>query len=655
MGWELLYKAPYDIVVDVEHLPNVAPAWENLLGVSVSWAGLCKGVYIPCRHWENLPSRHLTTLIDPFARHEMGKLLADRRLSGWNIEHDREWVNACFRVNTKWQWDGRILYYLMDSVQNQRGYGLKTAQMHVLGWKERGDAELEEQVMDRGGRLSKGQHYLADLDVLGRYAASDAHSTALVIEKLMTGESWLVEAHDRNRDYAQFLARATSRGVAVDEAQLANARRLYQKEIKRSETRIREVCKNEVEAFEREKRESTLIRYKSERGRANYLATTEGALLFNPRSADHRSDVLHKRLGLPVGGYTETGKIKSDKNTLKAIDHPAAQSFVELSKNEKLLQFATSYLHHSSSGVLRFPHDTCSTVSERLGGYAPYDLNMPFDSQIIMEALRVRHGHVGTHMDLVSIEPCLIAGFSGDEAMLKVYRDGLGDIYLDLCLDLFPLEEAGLYDKITAKLIRDFNRTYRTSAVPDQGVKERFKRLRNVAKIVQLAVGYTGTRFTVAKNLNLAGFPVSIEKAGVMVNRYWERFAKVKTLATKLSNIVRDRGYIEGFYGRRLFVPQNFAKDAMNRFAQHGGHAILRAIVMGIDKEVKERRLDMWPLLPDVHDATSWEGKASFETMRAVFQASIDRVNEELSLPIQVKGEIKQFTTFYGLKHSEAA
>jgi DNA polymerase I-like protein with 3'-5' exonuclease and polymerase domains len=650
---DLLAMAPKEIVVDTEHLPDVSPDRNALLGVSIAWSGF-EGLYIPINHWEEAPSSLLVPQISNRGLDCLAELLATRTLNGWNIEHDRAWIDHCFHIKSVWNLDGRILWYLTDKVQNSRGYGLKRAQVELLGWPEAGDRILNEEVMAARGSLLKGQHYLASIETLADYARLDAHSTQLLVTKFLTDKDdtySLLAHHNTNRDYAAFLAQTEKDGVLCNEFALRRAILYYQDEVEKASANIRVICSAEIAQLESTWLEQRLQGYKTARGAQALLSTPRRHPHFNPNSSHQRVKLFHDVLRLPVFDRTKTGLPKSDKNTIKGFNHPAAQSFVKLSENEKLLQFAQSYLQHSANGRIRFPHDTVATVSERLGGYAPYDLNMPFNSKPIMSAFSVREGCVGIHMDLVSIEPCLIAGFSGDEAMLKVYRDGLGDIYLDLCLDLFPLSEIYNYEMDLQTLIQQFHSIYNSKKAPNAEIKETFKKLRNVSKIVQLAVGYTGTAYTVSKNLTKAGFPTTKDKAEVLVQRYWQKFNKVHKLASQLTAIVNRQGFITGLYGRRLYVPKAKRKDALNRFAQHGGHAILREIVLEINRTKFE---GLRPLLPDIHDSTSWECPIDrVEEGLKVFEAAIRRVNASLSLPVAVRGEIKQFTTFWGLKGRE--
>lgn len=649
----LLPKEGSEVVADVEHLPDEDPGLAHLLGVALCWPG-STGIYIPVNHWDSHPSRQLVSQVGSDVLQLLVERLQSYQLVGWNIEHDRKWIDKCFGIETKWTCDGRVLWYLMDTDQTERGYGLKSAQVKILGWSQAGDRELRECVFRAGGNVDRGEHYLADKDTLGRYASLDAYSTFCAVEHLRPKliADGLLHTHDSNIAYAALLSKATQHGVLVDEFQLLRAKRLFEKEVHAASQRIREVCAEYVDILEAGFLSKRLQGFKSEKGRSAFLAAPSRHPRFNPNSSQQRAKLFHEIIGIPVAGRTETGRPKSDKATISGFGHPASEAFVELSENEKLLQFTEQYLEHSKNGLIHFPHDTCATVSERLGGYAPYDLNMPFACEPIMRAFSVRPGMVGIHMDLVSIEPCLIAGFSGDETMLKVYRDGRGDIYLDLCLDLFPLEEDSQYADDISRLIRAFHAEYDTDAPPKTVQKERFGRLRKIAKIIQLAVGYTGTKHTVAKNLTQAGFPTSIEKADMMVWRYWQRFEKVAALAGKLTALAKTRGYINGLFGRRLYIPHSQTKDALNRFGQHGGHAILRDIVFRIAAEAPS--IGMNPLLPDVHDSTSWEvPEERYADSIRIFNAAIESTNRNLGLPVAVRGEIKQFHSFYGLKNKE--
>ncbi len=644
-----LINAPAEIVVDTEHLPDCKPSLSSLLGISVAWSGQ-PGYYIPVNHWQDVPSSNLVPLLTAAEIVTVSAALASRKLVGWNIEHDREWIDECFNIQSTWSCDARVLWYISDRDQNQVGYSLKTAQKALLGWTASNDKALADDVARSGGRLAKGQHYLARLEVLAEYAGLDAQSTYEIWFKLKEMQNDAAVAY--NMQYARLLAKATRRGIQVNELALQKARNYYVSEVKKATTEIRNVCKAEIDYMEAEMLQKRLVGYKRDDSRQKLLDEVKRHPRFNPGSPQQRAALLYDRVGLPVVKRTKTGQPAADKHTIAGFDHPSSKAFVALSHNQKLYQFASSYLAAADGGLIHPPYDTTSTVSERLGGYDPYVLNFPFNSEPIASAFGVRPGYVGVHFDLVSIEPCIIAAWSKDPTLLRIYRDGLGDVYLDLCLDLFPLSEAHHYDKHIESLIRELHERYSPQSPPDSKQKEHFGKLRKVSKIIQLAVGYSGTEYTVARSLTQAGFECDTAKAKKLVWRYWDRFNAVKRLSDALKRQVEERGYINGFYGRKLYVPANKKKDALNRFSQHAGHAVLREIVFRIAKEAPS--IGMEPILPDLHDSSSWEAPIEHvEKGMEILRNAVRAESDSLALGVQVRGEFRTFRTFYGLKHDE--
>src|SRR5882672_4047104 len=147
-----------------------------ITGQSVQAEGELLSAYI-CFHQYNRESkmfiRHL-----PFVK-EVAEFLQDRALVGWNVPFDKAWLDHAFKINTTWSADGRILWHLQNNDPMIRGFGLKLAQKKLLGWENANDEELESHVKASGGRLSNGDHYLADLDILSHYACLDTYSTLM--------------------------------------------------------------------------------------------------------------------------------------------------------------------------------------------------------------------------------------------------------------------------------------------------------------------------------------------------------------------------------------------------------------------------------------------------------------------------------------------
>jgi DNA polymerase I-like protein with 3'-5' exonuclease and polymerase domains len=632
---ELSKDAPRRVVVDVE-TKDKQPGLENLLGVAFSWPGV--GFYVSFNIWDGYA---LITNDDAGLVGVVMEFLRDRDLIGWNVEYDREWIDTCFGINSRWCIDGRVLWYLSDKKQRGHKYGLKNGQTEVLGFPERGDNILADSISLAGGLICRGDHYMAPVDILSAYATLDATSTRDICALLLRPENdyfELVAHHTFNMQYAKVLARAERRGVECDKKKLFAACEKYSREAKKAEEDIKTTCASEISQWEKRALAAKLDSYspKAAHAKARFLTAADKHPKFNPKSSKHRAELLFDICGLPTLSKTKGGAPSTDKATIAKLEHPVAKAFVALSEAKKLVEMASTYLECVVRGRIHFPLDTCATITERLGGFKPYALNFPFDAQAIGEAFTVSDGYRGYHLDFTSIEPTVLAAFSKDPTLLKVYRDGLGDIYLDLCLELFP------------GLLPDYD----TMAPPTEAVKEQYKKYRKIAKVVHLALSYNGTWRTISKSLTAAGFPTTGPQAEQIVAKYWKRFAKVKEFSDKLQHIARTKGYVTGLLGRRLYIPGPKVKDAMNTFCQHGAHAILRELVMTMDRRAREDKLDMYPLLPDVHDSTSWEIRMEhWEDGVEVFKDAVEHVNQWLKLPgIEIKAECREFKTFAGLK-----
>lgn len=658
----LVANAPAVVAADVE-TRGAGPALPGsaLLGIALAfWAApsLSLGndrqivaLYVPFSEW-SVEKQTLLPVGESGLLDRVSLFLSERELIGHNIEYDRQWINYFFKIISRWKADTRKMWHLADDTDAPHGFGLKVAQVKVLGWEESNDKALREVVEERGGKLSNGDHYLAPVDKLGFYAGLDGISTLLLFDHLTP----FFDKFDYwgflqwRQDFHPILTEATADGVEVDAPLLIEAKEELVVAKENAIRKIREVCKTEIEGIEKKWFEDDAGSFAQEHAKKRFLEGAKGARkrrVFNSNSPDQRAFLFHEVIGIPVVERSKkTGKPSTARPAIQRMSHPAAKVFIELSEIEAVRRLAQGYVdslkERNGKYWIHFPYNTSATVSDRLGGFAPYALNMPFSEEKLMSAFKLPVGCIGVHADLSALEPCLIAAFSEDPTLMKVHRDGLGDVYLDLALSLFP-------DNVELKA------AYNPMVPADEAVKKRFKKLRDVAKIIHLAVGYTGNYKTVWRNLQKAGMSVTESEAARLVNRYWETFWRVKEFEDRLKALHKRDGHIRNVMGRVLRIPKKFEKDTMNRFIQSGGHDCLVAWVKEIDRRRKDRpELGMKPVLPDIHDSTSWVVKEEFYAeAKQIFEESLQAVNVGLGLPVQLRAEVKPFRTFAGLKGDE--
>jgi|SRR5271165_1352209 len=567
----------------------------------------------------------------------------ENKLVGWNVPFDKSWLDRYTGIDTQWQADGRIMWHLQNNDPAIRGFGLKLAQKKLLGWSESNDKELEENVAKYGGKLASGDHYLADLHILAKYACLDTYATLVCYEKLLPfmQEYDYMSFHDEILNYAIHLHSASSQGLPVDESELLHASALYKQKREIASQSLVTVCQEEINAIEHTWHVKKAATYKTDRGRSQFVSSPGRQRRFNPSSAKQRELLLHTMLEFPVNERTPKGQAKTDRANIAVIPHPSAKELIDYSEYKKVAEQAQTYLNYIEEGRLHTNYDVCGTVSGRLSGFKPSVLNMPFSEPEVMHAFKSDSEFIGIHADLAAIEPCVLAHYSEDSTLLKVYRQGLGDIYLDLALDIFP-------DDIQLRTEYDPNVPIKSE------VKERFKDLRAVCKIVHLAVSYTGTYITVAKNLSKNGYPTSKGQAMQLVKRYWQKFSQVKAFNNRLQQVYTHKGHIRNLVGRVIQVPEMYKKDLMNRLVQSSAHDILRLWVMTIVELFNKRNIEWKWWLPDLHDSTTFMVKqGQEERAKECYLDALDLVWNQLQLSVPLKCELKYLRTLAGVKSNE--
>lgn len=635
---EIVSKWNGPIACDTETRGQVWDKEKWLIGVSFSCEK--EDIYIPINHFEN---GTLSYQIERDLIHELKLFLGYNKIIGHNFTYDKRWLKE-FGFDTEWIADTRIMWHMASAPSGPRPYSLKDAMKEILGWEETNEKELEENVESKGGLLKNGDHYLADMLVLAKYATKDSRATLELYSKFY-------DFFDRHSywgilgdimTYNQLLEENTYRGVKVDERGLlwANKRLLGGKEA--ALKRLKKDLKEPIASLEQDWADRKIANYKREWNKQYYANYPEKWERFNWNSDSHKRELFYGKLGNIPTYQTKGGRPATDSDTVKTFKGEWVSTYLKYEKSNTLnSSFVEPYIKSTSNSRLHPGFNICGTVSYRLSGFKPYLLNAPFDERLVMKNFVCDEGFVGIHADLSAIEPAITAHYSEDPALLKVFRDGLGDIYLDLALELFP----------NNKELKD---GYNPRIPIQSGVKERFWKERKVSKIIHLAVQYTGTGRTVAKNLSREGISTTVEQANNYVRAYWRKFKAVDKFNRKLREVNRDKGLLRNVIGRIIRVPDPEYKDLSNRFIQSSAHDCLINWVLRIDELRKERQIEMYPVLIDCHDSTSWQVRSDYvKEGEEIFKEALKEVNESLGLLVTIKAEMKRFKTMAGLKNNE--
>lgn len=648
----------YKIITSIEELVRVSVGWGPIIAcdiethptciLGVSVAPLNKtndvdAIYIPFKIYDKKTST-FSDYADKSLIASVGSWLGDYRLVGHNFTYDKTHLDKQYDIDTKWIADTRIMWHLASAPAGPRPYGLKDAQVELLGMEERGSVELKHNIKANGGKGDGSDMHLADLEVLAKYAALDAYSTIQLYGKLApffdTQDYWWML--DKMMQYSILLQRNTDSGVLVDVVGLEKAHNRLLRTKEAAKSRFYKELKNEIDSLEKDWADRRIAEYKRESNKAWYASHPEKWERFNLNSDAHKRELFFEKLGHTPTNFTDGGKASVDGDSIKRLPGNFIQSYLKYEKANTLsTNFSGPYLASCGDGRLHPGFNICGTVSYRLSGFKPYLLNAPFDEKAILKNLKCDEGYIGVHADLSAIEPTVTAHYSEDPSLLKVFRDGLGDIYLDLALELFKTD-------------KELHYGYNPNIPITSEVKERFAKQRKVAKVIQLAVQYTGTKHTVSKNLTKEGIPTTVEQADEYVRAYWRKFDAVRKFNYQLREVNRKEGHLRNIIGRIIRVPDPEYKDLPNRFVQSSAHDILILWVLSIYGRCEEEGIAIKPILLDCHDSTSNQvPKEQGERLRQIYASTLDALNKELGLCVKIKAESKFFTTLAGLKNEE--
>lgn len=611
----------------------------KLLGISLSpIKAPTQGIYVPL--WAPRCQR----VADVECAKVLQAFFQKTPLVGHNFTYDWRWLFE-HHFHTRWVADTRLMWHLSAAPAGPFQYKLKQGQVNILKWPVSNDKELEEAVRQWGGSTKNGDHYLADVEVLGKYAALDAISTAQLYNKFTPYFDayeywWMLELMMR---YNRLLEQNTYRGVPVDRGGLKKALTRAHNASEKAQRMLSRALVHPITELEKDWVDRKVASYKRESNKEKYLAAPKKWRRFKWENRTDKIELFYEQLKYPVLYHTETGQPQVTKEAVQAFNRPWGAFYEQYADSNYLVNnFIKPYLECSEDdGHLHPGYNITGTVSYRLSGFKPYFLNAPFSVSYLMRTIHCPEGYTGVHADLWSIEPAMTAHFSQDEALLRVFRDLKGDIYLEIAGDMFPNDEK-------------YKKLYNPNVPITEEVKEALKHVRKPAKIVHLAAQYGGTEHTIAKTLTSSGIPTQPEEAKWLVKAYWQKFWAVKNLEILLRRRFRKTGVLENVIGRRIRVPDPDYKDILNRFIQSSAHDCLVLWVLEIDKLRKERNINMHPALIDCHDSTSWYVKTEQKKEgKKIFQDALTSVNKKLKLSVEIRADVKYFKTFAGLKDNE--
>jgi DNA polymerase-1 len=415
-----------------------------------------------------------------------------------------------------------------------------------------------------------------DLDKAAEYAAEDAEVCLQLHEMLwpkISENSQLQEVFESiEMPLVPVLARIERTGVLIDAE-------LLRKQSQDLEKRLH-ILQQEIYAFAGE--------------------------TFNIDSPKQLQAILFEKLKLPTTTKTPTGQASTSEAVLQELseNYPLPKLILEYRSLSKLKSTYTDKLPEQiqgKTGRIHTSYHQAVTATGRLSSSDPNLQNIPIrteEGRKIRQAFIAPPGYKIVAIDYSQIELRIMAHLADDPNLQKAFRYGL-DVHSATAAEVFNLAP------------EDVTPLHRRNA-----------------KAINFGLIYGMSAFGLAKQLD-----ISRHEAKEYIDTYFKRYPKVKEYMENTRNLAHQQGYVETFFGRRLYLPEINSRNAMQRTAaeraainaplQGTAADIIKQAMIIIDHYFLAEKIDA-RMVMQVHDELVFEVKTELvETLTPILIAKM--------------------------------
>jgi len=305
---------------------------------------------------------------------------------------------------------------------------------------------------------------------------------------------------------------------------------------------------------------------------------------FNLGSTKQLREIFFEKLNYRVIKKTPGGQPSTDEKVLQELseEYELPKVLLEHRTLSKLKSTYTDKLPGQISpntGKVHTSFHQAVTTTGRLSSSDPNLQNIPIrteDGRRIRQAFEATKGNKIISADYSQIELRVMAHLSKDKGLLEAFNQG-EDIHSKTASEVFDVN----LDKVTADLRRN-------------------------AKAINFGLIYGISAFGLGKQLG-----INRNLAAEYMAMYFEKYPGVKAYMETTKDEARDTGYIETLFGRRLYLRDINASNAIRRQAservainapvQGSAADIMKIAMINAHKSLKESKLKA-QLTLQVHD-----------------------------------------------------
>jgi DNA polymerase-1 len=476
--------------------------------------------------------------------------------------------------------DSMLASYLLDATRP--GHPLEETSLEHLGYK----ALTEEDVCGRGAKaVSFGRIAPAALLNFAGERADLARQLSNRLAPLLVTDGLEAVYRELEMPLIPVLVDVERAGVRIDGPALAAQSQHIERELARYTARIFDLAGEE----------------------------------FNVNSPQQLGRILFDKLQLPPA--RRTGKTRSNSTAAEVLEelalvHELPKLVLEWRALHKLKSTyidALPVMVHPQTGRVHTCFNQAVAATGRLSSSDPNLQNIPIRTELgreIRRAFVAAPGRVLISADYSQIELRVLAHMAGEEALQEAFRSG-----------------EDIHDRTALKLFG-----------PDSG-RDRHD-LRSVSKMVNYAVLYGKTPFTLAKDIN-----VTQEAAQQFIDAYFAGFPRVRVFIDQTLDEARRTGVVRTMFGRRRLVPnltsRNFQmraqaeREAVNMPIQGTAADILKKAMIDLHATLPARGIDAQMILT-VHDELLFECDEGLAEAAAAVVRERMECAASLSVPLTV-------------------
>ncbi|MBR6531445.1 MAG: DNA polymerase I [Clostridia bacterium] len=349
---------------------------------------------------------------------------------------------------------------------------------------------------------------------------------------------------------------------------------------------------------------------------------------FNINSPKQLGTVLFEKLGLPAKKKTKSGySTNADVLEDLAEDYPIVALVLEYRTLAKLKSTYCDGLKKcvAPDGRIHSTLNQTETRTGRISSTEPNLQNIPVRSEVGRELRKffvAKEGHVLVDADYSQIELRVLAHIADDERMLSAFNEG-DDIHT-----------------ITASQV--FN-------MPIEAVTPL---MRTRAKAVNFGIVYGIGAFSLAKDIG-----VTRAEADRYIKGYLHKFSGVDSYMQKVIADAKQNGYVSTLFGRRRYLPELTASNAMlrnfgervarNMPIQGTAADIIKIAMIKVYERMKKENLKA-QLIMQVHDELIVEApEAEAETVCRIVKEEMENAT---NMNVRLTADVHSGKSWYDAK-----